>query len=343
MSQAYYAFFIALIIACFVTPLCRRLAMRTGAMVVPVQRSVHSKPIPHLGGLAIAAGFMAAILIIRPAELATVPMITGGLLVTGLGVVDDVKELRPKVKLLGQVAAALVLVMGGVRINYLTNPLADVFALGWLSIPFTVLWVVGVINVVNLSDGLDGLAAGVASIAAFTLLYVAWHQGQPHMVVATAALAGSALGFLPYNFNPARIFMGDAGSMFLGYILAALSIQGTLKSAAAIALLIPVLALGLPIFDAFFAVVRRASNGKPIYEADRSHLHHRLLHLGLSQRQAVVLMYGVSAMLGFAAILMTALNLRQSGMMLVGIIGCGWAVGKKIGILDLRQEKDVQH
>lgn len=342
VTQAHYAFLAALVVTALLTPLCRRLAVGTGALAQPTSRSVHTRPMPYLGGLAIAGGFILALLAVPQPELAKLPLIVGGIFVLALGVLDDLKELRPKLKLLGQLAAALVLVLGGVRISHLTNPLGDMFTLGYLSVPFTVIWVVGLMNVVNLSDGLDGLAAGISTIASLTLLFVALQQGQAHMVVATAALAGSTLGFLPFNFSPARIFMGDAGSMFLGYALAALSIQGTLKSATAFALIIPILALGLPMFDAFFAVLRRASNGRPIYQADRGHLHHRLLQLGMSQRQVVLLMYAVSATLGLAATLVTTFDLRQGGIMLLAIGGGGWLAGKKAGVLELGKETDRQ-
>jgi UDP-GlcNAc:undecaprenyl-phosphate GlcNAc-1-phosphate transferase len=335
---------IAFVVTLFATPLCRRLAMRTGALVVPAARSMHSQPVPHLGGVAIGAGVIAALVTMATGgELPVAVVVVGGLLILVLGVIDDFRPLCPRTKLLGQLVAALVLVVGGVRVSFLSNPFGDMIIIGYWGIPLSIAWVVALTNVVNLSDGLDGLAAGIVSIASLTLLYVAWHQGQPHIVVATAAVAGGALGFLPHNFNPARIFMGDAGSMFLGYILAAISIQGAFKGAAAVTLVVPVLALGLPMIDFLFAVLRRAANGKPIYEADAGHLHHRLLRLGLSQRQAVVLLYVVSMVFGATAMLMTALNLRQSGMLLVVLVGAVVGAGKKAGILELRQEKTLRH
>lgn len=343
MIDALVAFIIAFFIALFATPGCRWLAMRTGAVAIPGERSVHSKPMPYLGGLAIAAGFGGALLLAGRGNFPWLPVLVGGFFILLLGILDDIVCLRPWVKLLGQVVGASMLYVGGVQIGYITNPLGGLFLLGWLALPITLTWVVGVINVVNLSDGLDGLAAGISSIAALTLLYVAWQQGQPEVAIVAAALGGSTLGFLPHNFNPARIFMGDGGSMFIGFILAAIAMQGTLKSTAAIALLIPFLALGLPMFDAIFAVLRRAANGRPIYEADGGHLHHRLLHMGMSQRQVVVSMYLGSLFLGSSAALMTALDPRHGGLLMVTVIGLMLALGKKVGILEIKQEKDIQH
>ncbi len=341
--DALVAFIIAFFIALFATPGCRWLALRVGAVVVPGERSVHREPMPYLGGLAIAGGFAGALFLVGSGDFARLPVLLGGGFILLLGIFDDVVCLRPWVKFLGQLAAASVLYLGGVQIGYITNPLGGLLVLGWLTLPITLAWVVGVVNVVNLSDGLDGLAAGISSIASLTLLYVAWQQGQPGVALAAAALSGSTLGFLPYNFNPARIFMGDGGSMFIGYVLAAIAMQGTLKSTAAIALLIPFLALGVPMFDAFFAVLRRAANGRPIYEADGGHLHHRLLHLGMSQRQVVISMYLGSLLLGLSAALMTALDPRHGGLLMVTVVGFMLAVGKKVGILEIKQEKDIKH
>jgi len=196
-------------------------------------------------------------------------------------------------------------------------------------------------NVVNLIDGIDGLAAGVSSISAVTLLFVALRQGQAGVAILTAALAGSALGFLRYNFNPAKIFMGDAGSNFIGFALAAIAIQGTLKSAATVAVAVPVLALGLPIFDTFFAIVRRVESGRPIGEADRGHLHHRLLDKGLSQRQACFVMYGISAVLGVSAVAMTVVKAEEA-VLILGCVGTGMFFAARMsGVLVTRDNKQA--
>ena len=263
-------------------------------------------------------------------------LLLGGTVIVIVGILDDKYQLPAKVKLLGQIAAAFVLVLFDIKIEWLNNPWGGYFYLEYFSVPLTVFWIVSFTNVVNLMDGLDGLAAGVSGIASVTVILVALQQGFYTVAVITAALAGGIIGFIRYNFNPASIFMGDTGSMFIGYMLAAISIFGAVKSAATIALLVPAVALGLPIMDTAFAIVRRYTNGRPIFQPDKGHLHHRLLAMGLSQRQAVLLMYVISAVLGIAAILLTEVD----GYLAAGIIACiisGVALGaKKIGILNDR-------
>jgi UDP-GlcNAc:undecaprenyl-phosphate GlcNAc-1-phosphate transferase len=209
---------------------------------------------------------------------------------------------------------------------------------GW-SVPLTVAWIVVVVNTLNLIDGLDGLAAGVSSIAAATLLLLAWQAGQMHVAVITAALMGSSLGFLRYNFNPARIFMGDSGSMLLGFVLAAVSVEGALKSAATIALIVPILALGLPFIDTLFAVIRRLRSGRPIYEADRGHLHHRLMDMGLNQKQVVMVLYGISALLGFGAIAITSLEGYWPLFLVSALLGLCYLGARKINLFSTHHEK----
>ncbi len=321
MEKYLIAFIAALAISFVTTPFIKKLAIRIGAVDVPKDdRRVHDKPMPRLGGLAIYIGFMAAVLILVPYSTKLFGILAGATLIVMLGVVDDIKPLPSKLKLLIQIAAAFILVACGVRVEWITNPFDSVDGMAYLSFfsyPITVFWVVGVTNTLNLIDGLDGLAAGIASIAALSLLVVSIMNGHTVVVIFTAALAGSAIGFLPYNFNPAKIFMGDTGSTFLGFVLAAISIEGAIKGATTLAIAIPILALGLPIFDTTFAIIRRAVNGKPIMEADKGHLHHRLLALGLSQKQVVFTLYAVSAFLGLGAIVITQDNPIKS----VAVVG----------------------
>lgn len=306
------AFMAALAVSFITTPYIKKLALKIGAIDVPKdERRVHDKPIPRLGGLAIYIAFAAVILALVPYSPKMIGILAGATVIVILGVVDDIRPLPSKLKLLVQVAAAVILVASGVRVEWVTNPFDNVDGMAYLSYfsyPISIFWVVGVTNTLNLIDGLDGLAAGIASIASLSLLAVSVMNGHPVVVIYTAALAGAAIGFLPYNFNPAKIFMGDTGSTFLGFVLAAISIEGAIKGAATLAIAIPILALGLPIFDTTFAIIRRAVNGKPIMEADRGHLHHRLLALGLSQRQVVFTLYAVSAFLGLGAIVITQDN-----------------------------------
>jgi UDP-GlcNAc:undecaprenyl-phosphate GlcNAc-1-phosphate transferase len=306
------AFVIAFAISLITTPLSKKLAFKLGAIDYPKDRGVHTKPMPRAGGTAIVFGFVFTVLILIPFVrgfdiLQVAGLLVGGLLITSVGLLDDIYNLNARVKLLFQIFAALIVVYTGTTIDVITWPWApDNFVyLGASSKIITMLWVIGVTNAVNLIDGLDGLAAGVSSIAALCLmlLSILTPVPIPVVIVLTAALAGSCLGFLPHNFNPATIFMGDTGSTFLGFTLAVISIQGLIKSYTAITIFIAVIVLGLPIFDTFSAIIRRILNGQPIMQADRKHLHHRLVDRGFSQKRAVLTLYGVSGGFGIAGIL----------------------------------------
>lgn len=343
MPDYMLAFVIAAGVALLITPGVIFLAARTGAMDAPDARKVHKKPIPRIGGIGIYAAFMAAIFSVLSfvevtAEVRTelIGLMVGGSLIVLVGVIDDYKNLPAKVKLVGQILAAAVLVIAfDVRIDFITDPFGDYIYTEWLAIPVTIFWIVGLTNTVNLIDGLDGLAAGVSTIASITIFLVALQQGILLVAVLTAALAGAAFGFLYYNFNPARIFMGDSGSMFLGYMLAGISVIGAVKSAATIALIVPILALGLPILDTTFAIVRRYRSGVPIFKPDKGHLHHRLLDLGFSQRQAVLLMYVISALLGLSAVALTEVS-SQFAILIVCVVVAAVLFGaKKIGIFHM--------
>lgn len=340
-----WAFAVALIVALAITPLIILLAKKTGAMDAPNARKVHKKPIPRIGGLAIYAGFMASIIFVvikygLDAEMIreTVGLMLSGTLIVALGLIDDYKNLPAKIKLLGQICAAAMLVLVfDVRIDFVTDPFGDYiyldnFPIPHLAIPVTMFWLVGLTNTVNLIDGLDGLAAGVAAIASFTILLVALEQGFILVAVMTAALAGAAVGFLKYNFNPAEIFMGDTGSMFLGFMLAGISVTGAVKSVATIALVVPIFALGLPILDTTFAIVRRVRGGVPIFKPDKGHLHHRLLSVGFTQRQAVLLMYVISALFGLSAIALTAVSYQIAILILFIVVMAIFYGVKKLGI-----------
>ena len=343
MPEYMMVFFVAAGVALLLTPAVILLADKTGAMDAPDARKVHRKPIPRIGGIGIYAAFMAAMLMVIKMtdfdyevgfELAGL-MLSGSLIVL-LGIIDDYKNLPAKVKLVGQILAALVLVVAfDVRIDFITDPLGDYLYLEYLAVPATVFWIVGLTNTMNLIDGLDGLAAGVAVIASVTIMLVALQDGILLVAILTAALAGAAFGFLYYNFNPARIFMGDSGSMFLGFMLAGISVIGAVKCAATIAMIVPLLALGLPILDTTFAIIRRYRGGVPIFKPDRGHLHHRLLDLGFTQRQAVLLMYVISALLGLSAVAASEVS-PQMAMIIVGIVVAAVLFGaNKLGIFRL--------
>ena len=333
MQTYVVAFTVALAVAYFTTPWVKGMAIKAGALDAPDDRKVHKKPIPRMGGIAIYLGFVLAVLASMHVNREIVGLLLGGTVIMMVGIIDDMRQLSAKVKLLGQIAAAMVLVAFHIRIEWLTNPFGEMLYVDQFSVPLTILWVVGLTNTVNLIDGLDGLAAGVSTIASITILLVALQQNFWTVAILTAALAGAALGFLQHNFNPAKIFMGDTGSMFLGYMLAAVSILGTVKSAATIALVVPIMALGLPIMDTAFAILRRYRNGRPIFKPDKGHLHHRLLDLGLTQKQAVLLMYVISGCLGISAIALTEVNKFLGACIIVMLLAVSIVGARKIGIL----------
>ena len=312
MAPVALALLTALVVSFLMTPVVKSFAYKVGAIDVPKdERRMHHKPIPRLGGLAIFAGFMASILLFVDIRLnpQMQSILLGAVIIVVLGVVDDIMALPAKLKFVIQIAAALIPVLNGVSIQALSNP--NIFSpnaywvLNWLSVPITVLWIVGITNAVNLIDGLDGLANGVSAISATTMLVIALVGGQTQVAIVLAALVGGCVGFMPYNMNPAKMFMGDTGATFLGYILATMSIQGLFKYYAVISFVVPFLILGLPIFDTAFAFIRRIAHGQSPMHADRSHIHHRLIDMGLNQKQAVATLYVISAILGLSAVVLT--------------------------------------
>lgn len=339
MNMYILAFFISLLISYFLTPLAKKFALSLGAIDCPDSRRVNDRPVPTIGGLAIFISFVVTVLIFSTSRIA-VGIILGGAFVFFLGVFDDLYEISPRLKLIGQIIGALILISFGVKIEFITNPLGGMFYLGYWGIPLTILWVVSITNMINLIDGLDGLAAGVSTIAVLTLFFVGLQEGRTVAAILAIVLAGSSLGFLKYNFHPAEIFMGDTGSMFSGFVLAAISVTGALKSAAAVTVIVPVLALGIPIFDTVFAIVRRVYNNRPIGEADCGHIHHRLLALGWNQSEAVLIVYGISIVLGIIALIINGSNFHDA-LILLGLVTAGMLFGAwKIGIftVDLPSE-----
>ena len=285
------------------TPLCRKLAFRIGALDYPGARKVHRQAMPLLGGLAIYLSFWAvsAPLLLPEGGGQLQGLFWGSTLILLLGIYDDLKGLSYKVKLAGQFAAAFILLAYNIKIEFITLPFQEITFLGYFVIPLTLFWVVGLTNAVNLIDGVDGLATGVSAIAAIVMFALTWGEF-PLIPVLTLILAGAALGFLPHNFSPARIFLGDTGSLFLGFLLAGFSIMGVTKQATLTTLIIPVIIFGLPITDTFYAIWRRFRNGQPIFKADKGHIHHRLLDVGLTTRQTVMILYFCSIYFGAAAI-----------------------------------------
>jgi UDP-GlcNAc:undecaprenyl-phosphate/decaprenyl-phosphate GlcNAc-1-phosphate transferase len=351
---AYVVVFIVTALTAFVaTPLVRRLAVRVGAIDRPSDRKVHPKPTPTLGGIAIWAACLAGLGVayLLPAydqlfRQSSEPLgvILAGTVIVALGSYDDLRGIAVPAKVAGQVLAAGLLILAGVQLFYFWLPGLGVLALGQdLAVPLTVIWVLAMINAVNLIDGLDGLAAGVVAIAAAAFFIYAF-RGDPISGVSSVEgffsvdpsaaglfsvlVAGAALGFLPHNFNPAKIFMGDSGSMLLGLVLAAATISGvgrtgesptnTELAALAIPVLIPLLVLAVPFTDVIWAIARRLRRRRPVYRPDKEHIHHRLLEIGHTHRQAVLIMYLWSALLASVALAITFI--RSRGLVAVVVV-----------------------
>lgn len=318
-------FLVAAVISFGSTPVVIALAKKIGAVDVPRDsRRMHTKPIPRLGGLAIFFGFLFSVLLFGQLNPELKSILLGCVIIVITGMVDDVVPLKWWIKMAFQVLAALVVAFNGVTIDMLTN--INIFSstpfmnLGALSIPITVIWIVGIVNAVNFIDGLDGLAVGVSSIALFSLLIISILVGVPEVTLLTAALSGACIGFLPFNFNPAKIFMGDTGSMLLGFMLAIISVQGLFKFYTIISFAVPFLILGLPIFDTAFAILRRLAHGKSPMQPDRGHLHHRLVDMGFSQKQSVAILYAISGILGLSAVLLTGSGVTRALLLIVAAL-----------------------
>jgi UDP-GlcNAc:undecaprenyl-phosphate GlcNAc-1-phosphate transferase len=329
MRTAAVAFILSMLCGTILTPIVRRLAHHFGLLDHALSpRKIHGRPVPRLGGIAIVIAFYAPLvgLLFFHSDVGgmfvadrsrAIGLFVGGLAIALLGLYDDLKGAGAVRKFVVQFLIAGFLYRLGFRIEALANPFGDPIALGWISLPFTLLWMVGVVNALNLIDGLDGLAGGVAFVAVTITFLVSLQRGHPLMMLFSAALAGSIVGFLFYNFNPASIFMGDTGSMFLGFVLAATAVETNQKASTAVAVIIPTVALGLPIMDTLLAIGRRAWRGRPLFQADKEHIHHRLLARGLSHRQAVLVLYGFCVLLGLAALLLTYGNSGQAALLLV--------------------------
>lgn len=297
------AIVVAFIASLILTPLVRKLAFRIGAVDQPNYRKVHTGLMPRIGGLAMFGAFLIGYVILRPEDSHATGILVGALLIILTGFLDDMLEITAKAKVFGQLAAAIIVVTwGGLQIEFINIPFIGQLEFGMLSIPVTIIWIIGITNAINLIDGLDGLAAGVSTIALISLAIMAMLMANPFVVATAAILAASSLGFLFFNFHPAKIFMGDTGSLFLGYMISVLALLG-FKNVAVISLIIPIIILGVPISDTFFAIVRRIRMKQKISAPDKSHLHHCLLKSGFSHKQTVLIIYGIAALFGLAAIL----------------------------------------
>jgi len=341
------AFLLAFVISFLTTPVLRNYARMRGWLDVPkLTRKIHMVPVPRVGGLGIALAFYIPILInfgldndISRAWLQNPPevfgLLLGSLFMLGLGFYDDLSPLSARSKFLVQGLIVGALLLLGLEIDKIANPMGGPpFQLGWLSYPVTMIWIVGVVNAINLIDGLDGLATGASLISVLTLFAISLIYPNPITALTCVSLAGALLGFLPYNFNPASIFMGDSGSLFIGFILGTTSILGSTKSSTAVAIAIPILALGLPLMDTSLAILRRMIRKRSLFKGDKDHIHHRLLDLGFSHKQVVLTLYGVCIAFSLVAFSMVYANTRQATMILGAVALTTMVCSSMLGYLN---------
>ncbi len=334
MVTVLFIFVTASLASLALTPVVRQLALHFDLTDKPSARKMHSGKIPRVGGIALFISFFLPFLLLLPFSRYNSPVQTffadsnilyftiGAVLIFLLGFLDDIRELCFLVKILGQLLVAVFVYYCGFQITAITTPFGADFSIGFFSLPLTVFWFLLVMNAINLIDGLDGLAAGICLFVSLSMLFVCIVSGQLTAALAFAALAGSLSGFLRYNFYPASIFMGDSGSYFLGYCLAALSIEGTIKGQVATALLIPIIALGVPLMDTLCAPVRRFINGQGMFQADNNHIHHRLVKLGLTHRRAVLILYFLTVLLGISSMLLVHTQ-NESSALIIFVLGIG--------------------
>lgn len=362
------AFLLAFITAFVITPHTMRLAKRVGAIDIPNDRRVNKKPMPRLGGLAVIAGFFVSViyLLITTSIEGKINLFDGdnyyikligffsGIIILGLVCyIDDVKGIPSLVKLAAQIIAAVIVVACGIRIEDISIPFTNgtVVIGGVFSYILTVCWIIGITNAINLIDGLDGLSSGVTLISCLSLLMVFALNGSPLIaIVLITALAGAIVGFLPFNFSPAKTFIGDTGSNFMGFSLAIISILGVAKTYTALVLIAPIIILGMPIFDTIFAIFRRIIKGKSlkaVFKPDKGHLHHKLMSKGYSQKQAVLIMYGITAILGMFAVILLESGIWKAlsfALLVIAIVAIGYKdVTKLMGEEEKEEQIDKEH
>lgn len=342
-KQLALIFVVSFAVAFFLTPFFIKFAKRFRLVDMPNERKIHTRLIPTLGGVIIYLAFMVSTLLSlklsQEFNMAfseyLIGLFVGGSAILLLGIFHDTLDMQPEAKLMGQVIAALILYINGIKIEVITNPFGgQIYLAQWVSLILTVGWVVVVINAINLVDGLDGLAGGITVIGAAALFFIALLKPEINSLFIIVALIGGTLGFLRYNFHPAKIFMGDAGSMFLGFILSIVSILGINKMATTAALLVPITALGIPIYDTVLAIFRRGILKRDIMFSDRKHLHYRLMGMGISHRQVVLFLYFVAVYFGLVSFLMARIPTEYASILLL-LLGMGVFLGMKaIGFME---------
>jgi len=336
-------FITALLTTSLATPLAIWVAPKIGAMDIPKDgRRVNDHPVPRFGGIAIYCGILTAFVSLWPLTTQTRGLLIGSTFILIVGIIDDLKGMPPKLKFLLQTVAAAILWASRIRLIGFTNPFTGNFiTFPWvISLFVTLFWIVGITNTINLIDGLDGLAAGITFIASLTVAYTASYKNMTETLTLVLAVAGACLGFLIYNSYPAKVFMGDAGSMLLGYLMSSVSLVGIApsKSSMLFATIVPVLILALPIFDTAFAIVRRMANHRPIMQADKGHIHHRILAMGFGQRRTALALYSISAIMGVSGILWTR-SMYIEGAILAVIAMVLIVIFLGIGIVDKPKEE----
>jgi UDP-GlcNAc:undecaprenyl-phosphate/decaprenyl-phosphate GlcNAc-1-phosphate transferase len=328
------AAFASFITVLLVTPLVMKLAVKVGATDKPNSRKVHTKIMPRLGGLAIFIGVIVGYFITGLHNQHIFTITLGAIIIVTLGVLDDKFELSAKTKLFGQIMVAILIVHSGLTIDFIYIPFVDRIDIGILSYPITVLWIIGITNAINLIDGLDGLAAGISSICIATIAFMAGVNGNTLIFTIAIIVLASTIGFLFYNFHPAKIFMGDTGSLFLGYIISILSLLGLYKSVTLFSFVVPIIILGVPVFDTTFAIIRRIVNKKPISAPDKSHLHHRILALGFSHRATVLIIYALGIFFSISALVFSKATLWGSIAIIVGLLLVTSFIAETIGLVN---------
>lgn len=341
MLRVLAAFLVALVVALLVTPQTKKLAIKLGVYDEPDARKVHKGMMTRLGGLGIYAGFLAGFLVYGDFSRPMLGLLVSTSFVTAVGFYDDIRDISPKLKLLGQIVAAVILMVFGVHLEYLTIPFTEsIIDIGLLGYPLSILWVVGICNAVNLIDGLDGLASGVSAIAALSMGIVAYVSSLSVVAALCIVLVGCILGFLKWNFHPAKLFMGDCGSLLLGFVLAVFSLLGLSEGATLIALFVPIIILGIPVLDTSFAIIRRRRQHKPVFQADKGHFHHQLLDLGLSHKDTVLFIYAITLLFGTVAVLITLLPSFYSVIVFVLALILIFAGSLKLGIFGERRNTE---
>jgi UDP-GlcNAc:undecaprenyl-phosphate/decaprenyl-phosphate GlcNAc-1-phosphate transferase len=333
-NRIIFAAIASFITVLIVTPLVMKLAIKIGAIDKPNKRKVHERVMPRLGGLAIFIGVIIGYFVAGLYKERIISISLGALLIIMIGILDDKFELSAKVKLIGQILAACIVVSSGLTIDFISIPFLARFDLGFFAIPITIFWIVAITNAINLIDGLDGLAAGISAISIATIAIMAGFYGKFLILTLALIILASTIGFLFYNFHPAKIFMGDTGALFLGYSISILSLLGLYKSVTLFSFVVPIIILGVPIFDTTYAIIRRIVNKQPISAPDKSHLHHRILALGFSHKTTVLIIYGMGVLFSICAIIFSTSTLWGSIFIIFVLVLFVQIVAEVVGLVN---------